>query len=138
MDHEQFKAQQDCRNKYEERMIDELYIGAYNGEIASYDDLVAKYAMLDDEYSDEMQAEFGIIPMSLDHLFIDHARKAEADGRPLKDYAFTFLDIYNTLATPDFHLTPSGELKPKGRNGVTPDDPDSDPFWDKLLPNPDD
>jgi len=113
----------------------QLFIAAARGEIADYAEFIRRFHLLDFQYNEEITEAGG--GELLDVTFDGLVRNASDRDEPVKGFACRWLRVYNDFEFDgvDMEALVNGG---KASGDDAPDDPDSDPFWDNLLPNDDD
>lgn len=103
------------------RRIHDLYIKCANGEITEYHELVNKLHSLDFEYADILEP-YGL---SEDLCPNDYKliQKAVDNDEPLKDFAYNWLSLYNTI---EFGNVDISSLIPSVSNTEEDDDDEDD------------
>lgn len=73
------------------KMEDDAFRKVILGEITSYDDLIVKLMLIDNEYEEEYEELNDDFAMTLDRMTIKSVYSAKDDGEDLKQFAWTFL-----------------------------------------------
>lgn len=74
----------------------ELFLEAACGNILTYEEFIARYNRLNDNYLREGE-KIGNYDSSIDASFVENALNAKKRGESLKDYAYMWSALFNHL-----------------------------------------